>query len=182
MCSIVLDAKLTVSGGSFCEPPDINISKFCYSLAFYVDFGTISMVTYLDTDDIIKRHRKGTDMSNLTLALQTANVDTEGAIRRFSGNADIYELFLKKFPLDDSFGQLTSALNAQDWEALQVATHTLKGVSGNLGMTRLFYACTQLSTFVREGNILETQKIYIELETAYHEVCSVIDECGEVCT
>lgn len=34
---------------------------------------------------------------NTILTLQEAGVDTEGAVRRFSGNSGLYERFLNKF-------------------------------------------------------------------------------------
>ena len=48
--------------------------------------------------------------------------------------------FILKYPGDPSFAQLKDALTAQDWELAFRASHTLKGVAQNLGMT----ACTRL--------------------------------------
>ena len=47
--------------------------------------------------------------------LKVAGVDTESAIRRFSGNSAMFEKFLRKFPTDDSFAQIEPPLESRDY-------------------------------------------------------------------
>ena len=71
-------------------------------------------------------------------ALKGGGFDLEKTIERFSGNVDMYERFLKKFPNDESFAQIAPAFAANNREAALNAAHTLKGVSANLGMVGIF--------------------------------------------
>ena len=71
---------------------------------------------------------------NTILELKGAGVDIEGALRRFSGNSVLYEKFLKKFLTDSTFSQITKAFEGENREDALMATHTLKGVTANLGM------------------------------------------------
>lgn len=109
------------------------------------------------------------DMKRLS-ALQTAGIDTESALRRFGGNSALYEKFLMKFPQDDSFAQIGPALEQEDWAAALTAAHTLKGVSGNLGMDRLFRSCSEIVSLLREKNDAEAVKAYEKLQSAYEDV------------
>ena len=65
--------------------------------------------------------------------LKEAGADSDGALRRLSGNISLYQKILRMFPQDETYKQIEPALQANDWAALLAAAHTLKGVAGNLG-------------------------------------------------
>jgi len=46
-------------------------------------------------------------------ALRDGGMDVDKTIERFSGNADMYERFLKKFPNDESYAQIAPRLCGQ---------------------------------------------------------------------
>jgi HPt (histidine-containing phosphotransfer) domain-containing protein len=52
--------------------------------------------------------------------------------------------------------------------------HTLKGVSGNLGMTKLFEACAYTTELLRSGENEKAAESCGDVEKAYYEVVSVI--------
>lgn len=60
--------------------------------------------------------------------------------------------FLRLFPADGSFQQLTQALEAQDWPAAFRAAHTIKGVALNLGLTGLAKSGSELTECLRPGS------------------------------
>lgn len=115
----------------------------------------------------------------LLIALQSAGVDTEGALRRFAGNSALYERFLLRFPADENFDKIGKAMEGEDWETMLAAAHTLKGVSGNLGMNRLFEACSHTVTFLRQEDIAGAKESYQALKKAYTEICAVLEQIGE---
>ena len=104
------------------------------------------------------------------VALKAAGVDTEGALNRFSGNAALYERFLLQFPKDGNFGLIGPALAAGDMDAALRAAHTLKGVSGNLGMKRLYDACSETVRLIRAGEARQAAASYGALAAADPEV------------
>ena len=75
---------------------------------------------------------------NQLSVLENAGVDSNAAINRFCGNLDMYQKFLFKFLDDKSYENLMSAIEANDFDSAILHVHSLKGVSGNLGLTRIF--------------------------------------------
>ena len=113
------------------------------------------------------------------VALKAAGVDTEGALNRFCGNAALYERFLLRFPEDENFGLIGPAFAAGDAEGALRAAHTLKGVSGNLGLKRLYDACSETVRLIRAGDVQAAAASYGALETAYLEVCAALSQAEE---
>lgn len=109
-------------------------------------------------------------------ALQSAGVDTDGALRRFAGKAELYQRFLQRFPEDDNFQKLSEAMPRENWDDVLKAAHTLKGVSGNLGMTRLYDACSETVRLLRESDWAGAKASYKELEAAYRAVMAVLGQ------
>ncbi len=113
------------------------------------------------------------------IALQSAGVDTEGALRRFAGNSALYERFLLRFPADENFDKIGEAMEAGDWEAMLAAAHTLKGVSGNLGMNRLFEACSRTVALLRQDDVAGAKESYQALKESYSKICAVLKQIEE---
>ena len=66
---------------------------------------------------------------SLKTQLIKAGVDVNSVLERFMGNEALLERFLKKFPQDENYQKLCSAMEARDLDAAITASHTLKGVS-----------------------------------------------------
>ena len=64
-------------------------------------------------------------VTNWTTALKEAGADSDGALRRLSGNISLYQKILRMFPQDETYKQIEPALQANDWAALLAAAHTL---------------------------------------------------------
>jgi HPt (histidine-containing phosphotransfer) domain-containing protein len=111
--------------------------------------------------------------------LKEAGVDTEGALRRFVGNAKLYCQFLSDFPNDENFSLILPALEKQDFEGALTAVHTLKGVSGNLGLNRLFAASSNMVALIRAGEHEKAAASYGEVKRAYEDICACIKSLGD---
>ena len=59
--------------------------------------------------------------------------------------------YLGKFRNDPSYGEIFSAADAQDWELLFRASHTMKGVCYNLSLNTLGDAADAVCESVRPG-------------------------------
>ena len=57
--------------------------------------------------------------------------------------------FITKFLDDGSFSELCIAMEEGSWHKAFRAAHTLKGVSGNLSLNRLFSSASQLAELLR---------------------------------
>lgn len=76
--------------------------------------------------------------------LQDAGIDVEGALSRLMNNEGFFLKMLGKFIEDKTYQSLETAYEAKDMQGVLHAAHALKGVSSNLGMTRLSDLCGQM--------------------------------------
>lgn len=84
--------------------------------------------------------------------LAAAGVDVEDALARFLGSEAVLERFWGKFLEDQNYARLEEAVRDQDWTAALAASHTLKGMCGNLSLRRLFLLFTRQVAAFRSGD------------------------------
>ena len=106
--------------------------------------------------------------------LVSVGIDYDEAKERFSGSIDLFEKFLEEMASTEALEPLKRALNNSEVETAFKVAHTLKGNFGNLSIEPLYKIITPLVEELRSNNLLESQKIYIELEKQYDEVVSGI--------
>ena len=107
-------------------------------------------------------------------ALEAAGVDVDQALERMMGSEALLERLLGKFLEDTQFTALRSALDAGDGAGAVVASHALKGVCGNLSMTRLFGLFTRQVEALRRGETAEALSLMEEIGPAYDDVRAAI--------
>lgn len=79
-------------------------------------------------------------------------IDKNRIQQTFSGNMNLYKRFLVKFVNDPTFTSLCDAVESNDLHAIEIAAHTLKGITGNLGLEPLFNFSTDILSCTRNGN------------------------------
>lgn len=76
--------------------------------------------------------------------------DTQFAVNQFSGNqsllVQILEKFIKQYQDFDSL--ILERLQQEDFQTAKQEVHTIKGVSGNLGMKALHHECKELEEHI----------------------------------
>ena len=110
--------------------------------------------------------------------LEGIGVDLKTTMARFLDNEDLYFKFLRKFPEDETFTQLSDSLAAEDYPEAFRAAHTLKGVAGNLGLTHVYEAACGVTEALRHDDARDVPKALAcdeQLREAYAEVVGVID-------
>ncbi|BAL00902.1 hypothetical protein OBV_37030 [Oscillibacter valericigenes Sjm18-20] len=90
-------------------------------------------------------------MSELTDKLRAMGADMDGAMNRLMNSEELYATCFGYFMDDPAFAALGSALDSKDYTAAFEAAHSLKGVAGNLGLTRLYELSGQLAEPLRHG-------------------------------
>lgn len=115
----------------------------------------------------------------LLTALEDAGVDIQETLRRFMNKDALYRKFLLKFVEDDTFEKIKPAMDSHNMEDAMIATHTLKGVTGNLGLKRLYKACVNTVNLIRQEEEEKAAASYQELAEAYEEICRIIKTYGE---
>lgn len=93
--------------------------------------------------------------------------DLDGALRRLM-NEKLVEKFVVKFLADGSFQKLDESLQDKNYEEAFRAAHTLKGVTANLGLTKLQDVSSQITEMLRNGKAPEDES-YMEVVRAEYE-------------
>jgi HPt (histidine-containing phosphotransfer) domain-containing protein len=91
--------------------------------------------------------------------------DTQFAINQFSGNqsllAKILEKFIQQYQNFDTL--LIEHLQQNDFHAAKQQVHTIKGVSGNLGMKALHNACKEFEINLAEQTTEHTLEKFLKV-------------------
>ncbi len=107
--------------------------------------------------------------------LTDGGIDVNEALGRFMGNERLLEKFLKKFADDENYEKLKAAVSEGDAEMMLTASHTLKGVCGNLSMTELFTLFDRQVKELRAGNTEGAKALMNEIDDAYTKVMSAVN-------
>lgn len=108
--------------------------------------------------------------------LEKVGVACDEAIYRFSGNEEMYERFLGKFLEDPNYEKLKDALAKQDYDEAFSAGHTMKGVTGNLGLKSIYDALIPLVEALRHKEEANYDTMLQDVTERYDEICAVIRE------
>lgn len=106
--------------------------------------------------------------------LKEAGIDVTAALERFMGNESLLERFLKKFLDDTNYEKLAEAIDAGQQEAALTASHTLKGISGNLSMTGLFSLLSEQVSAFRADDWDRAVELMPEITKTYETLSAAI--------
>lgn len=83
----------------------------------------------------------------------------EETVKRFSGNLELLEKFVRKFPQDENWLKLKATVNDENWSEMEMTAHTLKGYAGNIGFKNLYDVCTQVVNEIRAKNFDKAKEL-----------------------
>lgn len=89
---------------------------------------------------------------DLISELKALGIDTEDALKRFSGNEALYKRMIGKFPASAEGLEVMSFIKDGDLATAVSNAHTLKGVTGNLSITPLYTAYTEIVNALRAND------------------------------
>ncbi len=107
-------------------------------------------------------------------ALAEAGINVEEGIKRFCGNADIYERLLYKFPNERQFFDLIDAIEEGNVKEAFQAAHALKGVCGNLSIQKMYEDLVPIVEILRAGSMDGVEELCGILKVSYSEVIKVL--------
>ncbi|MEG2176445.1 MAG: Hpt domain-containing protein [Oscillibacter sp.] len=102
-------------------------------------------------------------MDDLIEKLTAYGGDMDGAMGRFVDDAALYESCFTVFLADEAFPKLGEALETSDYEKAFEYAHTLKGVTGNMGLTPLYEVICQIVEGLRGKHLDHLQEDYAEV-------------------
>lgn len=108
--------------------------------------------------------------------LAAGGIQVEEALERLMGSEALLERLLQKFMAEENFPRLEAALAARDQERAVAASHTLKGMCGNLSMAVLYPLFTRQVEALRAGDWDAAQALQEDIRPAYQAVRAAIGE------
>ena len=111
--------------------------------------------------------------------LMDAGIDAESALNRMMGSEALLERLFRRFLKDGNFSALSAAIEAGDREGALTASHTLKGMCGNLSMDRLYSLFSGQVDLMRAGDWEEAVNLMPRIREAYDEAVSAVKRCLE---
>lgn len=97
-------------------------------------------------------------------------------LERFSGEKDLLDMFLLKFPEEDSVKAVRKSVQTDDWNQILMDVHTLKGTSGNFGLDPLFNACAAVVTAIRAQKFDEAREKIPQVLSELDAVCNTLSQ------
>ncbi len=82
--------------------------------------------------------------------------------------------FAIKFLTDDSYNTLQQRLDSEDMEEAFRAAHTLKGLCQNLGFTKLYQSCSQVTEYLRVRKVDEARKFMSQVDKDYSQTVEAL--------
>ncbi|MBQ4347529.1 MAG: hypothetical protein IJC39_03695 [Firmicutes bacterium] len=112
-------------------------------------------------------------MSLLT-ELQEFEVDIQDGLKRFANNTALFEKMLKKFPPAAEDLPVAIYFESGDLETAVANAHTLKGITGNLSLTPLYKAYTDIVALLRESKPDEAKEILLGIIPVQEKITACI--------
>lgn len=104
-------------------------------------------------------------------------VDYTEVMMRFSNQEQIYFKFLNKFCEDPSFSLLLEAYANKDAKKMEQCAHTLKGVCGNIGLSKMSELLQGIVFKLRQEASVDAVAVELEeVSGLYDTVVSVMKE------
>lgn len=109
---------------------------------------------------------------------KVADIDKNRVVARFGNNVNLYVKYVGKFVSDMNCQELQNAMAEpeRDFKKIEMHSHTLKGVAGNMGFDKLFNLCDKVVAAVRAGEEDSLDSKVDELVLEYNRIVSLINE------
>ena len=108
--------------------------------------------------------------------LKDGGIDIQSLLERCMGSEALLIRLLKKFPTDISYTKLSTAIQIGDVVAALEASHTLKGVCGNLSLTTLFTLLDKQVQALRENDMTRARTLMPDISQAYAAALHAIEK------
>lgn len=108
--------------------------------------------------------------------LKALGVDIDGGMNRLMGNASLYERMLGKFVSMMGNLSVEPGFDHENYEEIIEKTHTIKGATGNLSITPLYEAYTEIVNLLRAGQPEQAEKILEKIIPVQKEIVQCIEK------
>ena len=108
--------------------------------------------------------------------LKALGVDTDGGLLRMNGNANLYVRMLGKFVGMMQKMEIPVDFDNNDYAEIIEKTHTIKGASGNLSITPIYEAYTEIVNLLRSDKPDEAKQILRDILPVQKEILACIEK------
>ena len=95
--------------------------------------------------------------------LHKLGANTEEGLARCMGSESLYLKLVNMVPDEEGFDKLKAATDADDLDAAFEAAHALKGVLGNLSLTKMYEKCSEITELLRAKTEMDYTPLINEL-------------------
>lgn len=114
-------------------------------------------------------------MTNTELQmLEEAGFQVTPTMERFGNSEAMYKRFLTMFAQDQNIETLKDACNEHDAEKMFKSAHTIKGMSANLGLSKVLELTSKMCELYRSGKMDEAFALLPSLTEVYEETITTI--------
>lgn len=111
---------------------------------------------------------------NRRIRLESAGMDVDDALKRVMGSEALLEKLLTRFLADKNYPELLEGLGERDRVKAFTASHTLKGICGNLSMTELYGLFSEQVEALRSEDFDKADGLMENISPAFENITAAI--------
>lgn len=111
---------------------------------------------------------------NLFEELKALGVDVDGGVKRINGNEKLYTKLLGSFTRTIEEKWLSADFDASDCTEAIERAHAIKGTSGNLSITPVYEAYTEIVNLLRAGEPEQARPLLEKILPVQEEIVNCI--------
>ncbi len=108
--------------------------------------------------------------------LTKAGINIDALEKRLMGNTSLIKIFVDKFTADTSYDTLVFAFEEGDMEKAEMASHTLKGMCGNMSLDELYRLFTLQVNLIRTKKYGEAEAMMEDISKAFVDAITLMKE------
>ena len=113
---------------------------------------------------------------DLISELDTLGVNTKEAIARLNNNSAFYAKMLGRLPGELENHEVMSHIENGDLESAVTNAHTLKGLTGNLSLTPLYNAYTDIVALLRANDPAKAKQVLTDILPVQSDIVACIEK------
>jgi len=113
---------------------------------------------------------------NLFEELRSLGVNVDEAIERFMGNVELYKRMLVKFPKMIKTSPIQPDFDCNNYDDITEKVHTIKGTSGNLSLTPIYKAYSEILSLLRANQPEQAKKLLNEVLPIQNDIIECIEK------
>ena len=106
--------------------------------------------------------------------LHKAGINVSEGMQRLSLDKATYERLLVTFIDDNSFNLMCQAIEEKNATSAHLHAHSLKGISSNLSLAKLYLAICPMVTILMQGSFEQVDALMPQVDEAYQLVMNAL--------